>query len=72
MKAYEVPVKIGPNGQLSLPESVTKLLPPGRTARVLILVPDPSDADEQQVWYHLAGEQFVAGYAEADAVYDRS
>jgi hypothetical protein len=71
MRAYELPVKIGPEGQIDLPKSITRLLPPGKTARVLILVPDPSDVEEQNAWYQLAGEQFVAGYAEADAVYDR-
>jgi len=47
------------------------LLPAGKTARVIVLVPDPSDADEQTAWERLTADQFLSGYAAADTVYDQ-
>jgi hypothetical protein len=32
---------------------------------------DPADADEQNAWERLSADQFLSGYAAADAVYDR-
>lgn len=71
MRAYELPAKIAPDGRLELPEAVTRLLPAGRIARVIILVPDPDDSEEQAIWYRATAEHFAAGYADADAVYDK-
>ena len=71
MKAYELPAKITPEGNLELPERLRRLLPAGKTARVIVLVPDPSDADEQTAWERLTADQFLSGYAAADAVYDQ-
>jgi hypothetical protein len=71
MKAYELPAKITPEGNLELPERLRRLLPAGSAARVIVLIPDPADADEQNAWERLTADQFCAGYAAADAVYDR-
>jgi len=71
MKAYELPAKITPEGNLELPERLRRMLPAGKTARVIVLVPDPSDVDEQSAWEDLTANQFLSGYAAADAVYDR-
>jgi hypothetical protein len=72
MRAYELPAKITPEGNLELPERLRQLLPAGRAARVIVLIPDPADADEQNAWERLTTDQFCSGYAAADAVYDRS
>jgi hypothetical protein len=71
MKAYEMPLEIDRDGKIELPEAIARQIPPGRKARVIILVPDPADVGEQAVWNCLTAEQFLSGYAEADAVYDR-
>ncbi|MCX6843142.1 MAG: hypothetical protein NTX53_12760 [candidate division WOR-3 bacterium] len=71
MKAYELPAKITPEGNLEPPERLRRLLPAGKAARVIVLIPDPADADEQNVWERLTAVQFCSGYAAADAVYDR-
>jgi hypothetical protein len=70
MRAYELPAKITPEGNLELPERLRRLLPAGK-ARVIVLIPDPADSDEQNAWERLTAEQFCAGYAAADAVYDQ-
>jgi hypothetical protein len=50
MKAYELPVRVTPEGNLEIPERLRQTLPAGETVRVIVLVPDPSDADEQSAW----------------------
>ncbi len=71
MKAYELPVRLTPEGNLELPDAVRNLLPAGRPARIIVLIPDPDDAGEQRAWEDMTREQFLAGYVAADAVYDR-
>ena len=71
MRAYELPLEIDRDGKIELPEAIVRQIPAGRTARVIILVPDPADAGEQTAWNCLNTEQFLSGYSEADAVYDR-
>lgn len=71
MKAYELPIKVTPEGKLELPETLSALLPREQVVRVIILVPEPTDAEEQIAWSRLTVEQFFAGYSEADSIYDR-
>lgn len=71
MKAYEFPIKVTPEGRLELPDALLKLLPGDQVVRVIILISEPTDTEEQVAWSHLTAEQFFAGYNEADAVYDR-
>ena len=71
MKAYEFPVKVTSDRRLVLPDSLSELLPINQVARVILLVSEPTDAAEQAFWYRLTAEQFLAGYSETDAIYDR-
>jgi len=70
MQAYELPVKVTSEGKLELPEGLLALLPRDRVIRVIILVPEPTDSEEQAAWSRLTAEQFFAGYSEADSIYD--
>ncbi|MDQ3459090.1 MAG: hypothetical protein M3498_07300 [Deinococcota bacterium] len=70
MKAYEAPVRVTREGHLELPEEIARLLKPGLSARFLLLVEEAGDRAEAQAWSKLSQEQFLAGYSEADAVYD--
>lgn len=70
MKAYELQVKVTPEGKLELPETLCTLLPPDQVIRLIILVPEPTDSKEQDVWARLTAEQFLEGYSEADSIYD--
>jgi hypothetical protein len=70
MKAYELPVKVTPEGELELPETLLALLPRDQIIRVIILIPEPTDSKEQDAWARLTAEQFLAGYSEADSIYD--
>lgn len=69
MKAYEFPAKITADGQLDIPAGFSDQLPREKEVRVLLLVPE-TDQD-QSAWARLTAEQFLAGYSDADAVYDR-
>ena len=71
MRAYEFPIKVTSDGKLELPGALLKLLPGNQVVRVIILISEPTDKEEQAAWSRLTVEQFFAGYSEADAVYDR-
>jgi len=70
MKAYELPVKVTPDGNLDLPDALMKMLTRSQIVRVIILVNEPMDIEEQSAWSRLTAEQFLAGYSEGDAIYD--
>ena len=69
MKAYEFPAKVTSEGKLELPESMLAVLPRDQIVRVIVLIPEAAD-DEQAAWAKLTAEQFLAGYSEADSIYD--
>lgn len=77
MRAYEFPAKVTEAGSLELPAGLLELLLANQTMRVLVLLEDasaaeqPSQEDEDAAWERLGAEEFLAGYSEADAVYDR-
>ena len=71
MKAYEFPITVKPDGNLDIPATVAELLPRGQVVRIIVLVNEPTDKEEQAAWSRLASEQFLAGYGEADAIYDK-
>jgi hypothetical protein len=77
MRAYEFPAKVTATGNLEVPTALLDLLSADQTVRVIVLVEEPSDAgrmsaeEEDAAWERLGDEEFLAGYSEADAVYDR-
>jgi hypothetical protein len=70
MKAYEFSCKVTPEGRLELPEALTKLLPVNQVVRVIILLNEPTEREDEEAWARLTAEQFLTGYSAADAVYD--
>jgi hypothetical protein len=70
MKAYEIPLKVTAKGKIELPDALLPLLPHSQTVRAIILVPEPADQKENAAWFQLAAAQFLAGYSEADSIYD--
>ena len=59
-----------PRGRLELPEALTKLSPANQVVRVIILLNEPTEREDEEAWTRLTAEQFFAGYSEADAVYE--
>ena len=70
MKAYEFPCQVTPEGKLEVPKTVMKLLPANQVVRVIILLREPAEEADQELWARLTAEQFLTGYSAADAVYD--
>jgi len=70
MRAYEFPIKVTPEGGLEIPDALRKVLPANQVVRVIILMAEPTDQDEQASWARVTAEEFLAGYNEADAIYD--
>lgn len=70
MKTYEFPTKVTPDGKLEVPERFAKVIPGGRTVRVIVLVTETPE-EEDAAWARLTAEQFLAGYSDADAIYDK-
>jgi 1,4-dihydroxy-2-naphthoate octaprenyltransferase len=71
MKAYEFPLKVTSDGTIQLPETFLASLPSGQCARVIVLVNEAEDVEEDAGWSRLTAQQFSAGYGETDAIYDR-
>lgn len=68
MKALEFKGQVSADGKVTLPDEIRRMVPPGTTVRVLILIPE--EAQEEAAWQRLTVGEFLAGYEEADAVYD--
>ncbi len=69
MQAVEFMSEITKQGELPVPRHLAKNLPPAKKVRVIVLF--PSDENEDADWSRLTAEQFLAGYAPGDAVYDQ-
>jgi hypothetical protein len=70
MKAYEFPCKVTSEGRLELPDALMKLLPANQVVQVIILLNEPTEREDEEVWARLNVEQFLTGYSEADAIYN--
>jgi len=72
MKAIEFQTKITSDGKIDVPGSFFKELKRKQVVRVIVLIGETTEAsNEEQLWTRLTEEQFIAGYSDADAVYDQ-
>jgi hypothetical protein len=71
MIAYEFAAQVTHQGQIELPPPLLKALSGDQRVRVIVLVDEATNAQEEAVWSRFTAEQFLAGYSEADAIYDR-
>jgi hypothetical protein len=72
MKAIEFQTKITSDGKIDVPGSFFKELKCKQVVRVIVLISEPTEViSEEQLWTRLTEEQFIAGYSDADAVYDQ-
>lgn len=72
MKAYEIPVELTEDGKIELPDALLASLPRHQIVRVIILVPEPSDQEEDVAWSQVAAAQFLNGYSKTDSIYDKA
>ncbi len=73
MKAYEFNTKTSSDGKIDCPEDIRKKLPPSQEIRVIILINDEleSEDEEKQDWSRLAAQQFFSDYPEEDEIYNQ-
>jgi hypothetical protein len=69
MKAYEIPLRLDKNGNLNIPDKVMSLLKKDETIRTIFLIGE--DDDDENSWRMIVKDQFLKGYSESDAVYDK-
>jgi hypothetical protein len=68
MQAIEFTTTIE-NQQINIPSAYWNVFMPHTQVRIIVLIDEV--AQEQQTWANTTTEQFLAGYTEEDAVYDK-
>lgn len=67
MKAVEFEARLREDSSLKVPEDVASCLPKDEAVRVIVLLPD---GGSDSAWRQLTQDQFLAGYSDADNIYD--
>ena len=68
---YQVSLEVTDEGKLDLPQHFMEQLRPGYLVHITV-VPNEQDMDvESREWADLTARQFLAGYSDADAIYDK-
>jgi len=71
MGAYEFQAQVTPDGRLAVPEVFAPKLLQQPVVWVIVLLGEPPGMYKDRAWSRLAAEQFLAGYSDADAIYDQ-
>ena len=69
MTAIEFQGSLTSDGTVKVPQDVVAQLSSLASFRVVVLVPEGSDEDDE-AWRRLGLTQFFQGYAESDSIYD--
>lgn len=69
MKALEFSTILDTTHQIEIPQNYWDLLSKQSKVRIIILIEEPEK--EVEDWGKLTAQQFVEGYAEEDAIYDK-
>ena len=69
MQVYEVPIEITSEGKLELPEILLERMKRGQNIRLIAFL-DEFEGEDDNEWANLTAEQFLAGYGDADSIYD--
>ena len=67
MQAIEFLTRIEGNRQIEVPYAFAQMLKENQQVRIIILVED----NEESAWQNGVAEQFLQGYAQEDAQYDK-
>ena len=68
MKILEFQTHLNPDNTVKLPPEIAAQVQQESWMRVALLLPE---SDEDGDWSHLTAKQFLKGYAESDAIYDK-
>ncbi len=69
MKALEFSTILNPSHQIEIPQDYWNLLAKQPKVRIIILI-DESETEIED-WNNLSAQQFIEGYADEDAIYDK-
>ena len=70
--AYQVSVEVTEEGKLDLPQRLVERLQPGCLVHVTVVPIDMSGLETENLeWAKLTTEQFLSGYSDSDAIYDK-
>ncbi len=70
MKVIEFPAQLSSDGSIKVPAKLRRKLPRNRKFRAIFVIGEDDKEDED--WLKLAAEQFLAGYYDTDAIYDKA
>lgn len=70
MQVYEVPIDITSEGKLELPAALMDRVIRGQSVRLIALFDESEDREYDSDWARVTAEQFLAGYSDADSIYD--
>jgi hypothetical protein len=71
MKAYEFTVKKNSDGKINLPDNLIRLLTENQNVRLIVLIDEQLNKKVDLAWDNLTETEFIAGYDEADSIYDK-
>ncbi|HGJ65319.1 TPA: hypothetical protein ENS27_08025 [bacterium] len=71
MKAYEFTVKKNSDGKINLPDNLIRLLNENQNVRLIVLIDEQLNKKVDLDWDNLTETEFLAGYDEADSIYDK-
>jgi len=69
MSGFVFQATVNPDHTLTLPPDIAAKLPKDEPFNVIIMVAE--NEEEERDWKRMAAEQFLAGYAPGDAIYDQ-
>ncbi|MCX7011454.1 MAG: hypothetical protein NTW86_02600 [Candidatus Sumerlaeota bacterium] len=70
MKAIEGTIRVSQEGGVRLSGALLEAIPRNQECRAIVLVAEREDLEDEQTWKRMAAERFLAGYSQADAIYD--
>jgi len=68
MQQFEFQTVLPADAIVTVPPEIAVQVEPNRPIRIVMLVPDPQ---QEREWSALTARQFLHGYADEDAIYDR-
>lgn len=68
MQQFEFQTFLPADATVTVPPEIAVQVEPNRPIRIVMLVPDPL---EDREWSALTASEFLDGYADEDAMYDR-
>lgn len=70
MTTLDFEASLDSQGRVKIPDDVAAQLKAVPSFRVIVLVPDDDEDEDDEAWRRLGIEQFVKGFDDGDSIYD--